>query len=111
MSNIGKNGKEFNPTVTAFFDAPKFGQDANENTPDQLVSEVTTKNGGTFKKEIGTAFLSMPIDAKAFEVIKNVKQGDKFLLRMSRNLNKNGGRTFFLEVISDAPAANADLSI
>lgn len=75
--------KKYNPTVTAFFDAPKFGK--------------KDENGQGIE---GTAFVSTNIDAKAFETIqKHVQIGTKLLLRESARLNKNGGRTFYLEVL------------
>lgn len=78
-------GKQFNPTITAFFDAPKFSKEGGE----------------------GDAFLSANIDAKAFETIqKHVQLGTKLLLRKSPRLNKNGGRTFYLEVLP--PLADSD---
>ena len=95
-----KENKPRNPTVTAFFDAPVFGIDATEETPDNLVTEITTKAGRTFRKELGSAFTSTQLDAGALSVIQNAKAGDRLLLRQSSKLNKNGGRTFFLEVLA-----------
>lgn len=75
--------KGFNPTITAFFDAPKFG--------------IKDENGEGIE---GSAFISAPIDNKAFETLqKHAAIGNKLLLRQARNLNKNGGRTFYLEVL------------
>lgn len=81
--NTTEKKKSYNPTITAFFDAIKFGQknEAGEGIP-------------------GTAFVSANIDAKAFEVIqKHIQIGSKLLLRQATRLNKNGGRTFYLEVL------------
>lgn len=93
-SDTGNNGgaakpaKKYNPTITAFFDAPKFG------IKDELGEGVE-----------GTAFISTNIDAKAFETIqKHVSIGSKLLLRQAQRLNKNGGRTFYLEALP--PLAN-----
>jgi hypothetical protein len=95
-----KEEKSYNPVVTAFFDAPVFGVDATETTPDQLVTEITTKAGKKYKKELGSAFTSAALTADGFSVIqKNIQIGSRLLLRQSRKLNKNGGRTFFLEVL------------
>ncbi len=108
VKNINKTEERpRNPSVTAFFDAPVFGIDATENTPDSLVTEITTKAGKTYKKELGTAFTSAPLNADGFSVIqKNIQIGSRLLLRQSRKLNKNGGRTFFLEVLpADANAS------
>lgn len=100
VKNTKKEEKSYNPVVTAFFDAPVFGVDATETTPDQLVTEVTTKAGKTYKKELGSAFSSAALTAEGFSVIqKNIQIGSRLLLRQSRKLNKNGGRTFFLEVL------------
>lgn len=94
--------KVFNPTVGAFFDAPEFGQDATETTPDSLVIAVTTRSGKNFKKELGTAFTSAPINEEGFKNIqKHIQIGSKLLLRKAKNPNKNGGRTFYLEVLPE----------
>lgn len=95
-----KQERPRNPSVTAFFDAPVFGVDATDTTPDLLVTEITTKAGKTYRKELGSAFTSVPISADAFSIIqKHVQVGSRLLLRQSTKLNKNGGRTFFLEVL------------
>jgi hypothetical protein len=95
----GKTEKKFNTTVTAFFDAPEFGQDATGETHDSLVVDVTTRAGKNYKKEMGTAFVSAPLNADAFAAIKTAKPGDRLLLRKGKGLNKSGGRNFFLEVL------------
>jgi hypothetical protein len=79
MTKTG-TGKDFNPTVTTLFNAPKWGSKA-------------------FNGEAGAAFLSAPIDDKGFEALKALKPGGKLLARKSPKLDKNGSEYFFLEVI------------
>ena len=103
---MNKNGngaeKKYNPTIGAFFDAPEFGTDATEETLDGLVSEVTVRSGKTFKKELGTAFRSAPIGEDDFQNIqKHLKVGSRLLLRKGSKPNKNGGRTFYLEILPE----------
>lgn len=75
--------KNYNPTITALFDAPKFG--------------MKDENGNGIE---GTAFVSANIDAKAYDILqKHVVIGTKLLVRQSPRLNKNGGRTFYMEVL------------
>lgn len=82
-ANQAKTPRQFNPTITAFFDAPKFG--------------IKDETGNGIE---GTAFLSANIDTEAFETLqKHVSIGSKLLLRQSVRLNKNGGRTFYLEAL------------
>lgn len=100
VKNTKKEEKSYNPVVTAFFDAPAFGVDATPETPDSLLVIHTTKAGKSYKKELGSAFTSAALTADGFSVIqKNIQIGSRLLLRQSRKLNKNGGRTFFLEVL------------
>jgi hypothetical protein len=73
-------GKKFNPTVTAMFDAPNFANKA-------------------LKGEDGAAFLSAPIDDKAILALDQVQVGSKLLLKKSPKPNKNGGATYYLEVL------------
>lgn len=87
-TKIGANGTTFNPTVTAMFDAPKFANRA-------------------FNGEEGAAFLSMPLDDQALTVIKGVKAGEKLLLKKSTKPNKNGGATYYLEIL---PALGATVA-
>lgn len=77
---VSNNGKQFNPTVTAFFDSPKWGNKA-------------------FAGEDNSAFLSASLDDKAIAELQNLRVGNKLLLRKSSKLNKNGGFTFYMEVI------------
>lgn len=78
-----KSNRKYNPTITAFFDAPKFSMKGEDGSPIE-----------------GTAFISTNIDSKAFEIIqKHVSVSTKLLLRQAVRLNKNGGRTFYLEVL------------
>jgi hypothetical protein len=100
-------GTKRNPTIGAFFDAPAFGEDATSETPDTLVTEITLKSGKTVKKELGTALISGNINEEGFQNLqKHVQVGSRLLLRKSKNLNKNGGRTFFLEVLSEDSGRN-----
>lgn len=81
--------KKYNPTVTAFFSAPKFllKDTAGNPVPD-------------------TAYISAVIDEEAFQVIqKNIQLGTKLLFRQSPRLNRTGGKTYYLEVLP--PMANA----
>lgn len=81
MNNDAQNDKKFNPTVTAFFDSPKFAKNVFGKTdPDN-------------------AFLSMPLDDKAIEELQKAKKGQRLLLARSARPNKNGGATFFLEIL------------
>jgi hypothetical protein len=77
---IGNSGKQFNPTVTAFFDAPKW-------------------NNKAFAGEDNAAYLSAELDEKAIDEIQKLKPGHKLLLRKTSKLNKLGGNTFYMEVI------------
>lgn len=79
-TNTGTNGKQFNPTVTAMFDAPNFANKA-------------------LKGEDGAAFLSAPIDEKAISALDFIEVGSKLLLKKSPKPNKNGGATYYLEVL------------
>lgn len=75
--------KSYNPTITAFFSAPKFG--------------MKDKEGNRIP---GTAFVSANIDAKAFAEIQNhVQLGTKLLLRKAARLNVNRGETWYLEAL------------
>lgn len=79
--------KQYNPSVTAFFDNPKFGE------------KDEAGNGME-----GTAFLSVAIDGDAFTTIqKHIQIGSRLLLRKSR---KAGSKAYFLEVLppQTAPA-------
>lgn len=65
--------KKYNPTVTAMFRNEKFGDEA---------------------------LLSVDLDAKGFEAIqKHAQIGVKFLIKKAARLNKNGGATFYLEIL------------
>ncbi len=79
-TNTGTNGKQFNPTVTAMFDAPNFANKA-------------------LKGEDGAAFISSPIDEKALDAVNAIELGSKLLLKKSPKPNKNGGATYYLEVL------------
>jgi hypothetical protein len=82
MNNVktGNNGKAFNPTVTVFFDSPKWA-------------------GKAFSGEDNAAYLSAVLDDKAIKEIQSLREGNKLLLRKSSKLNKNGGFTYYMEVI------------
>ncbi len=80
MSNNTGTVKQFNPRVTAMFDSPSFAIKA-------------------LKGEDGAAFLSAPIDAKGIAAINTVQLGSKLVLKKSDKLNKNGGSTYYLEVL------------
>lgn len=72
----------YNPTVTAFFENQKFGDGA---------------------------LLSATLDAKAFEAVqRHIQIGAKLLIRKSKKENKNGGSTYFLEVLP--PQADTNFS-
>jgi hypothetical protein len=89
-TNVGNNGKEFNPTVTAMFDAPNFAK------------KVFKESGDTE----GTAFLSSPIDDKGIAALDHVQLGSKLLLVKSPKLNRNGGATYYLEVLPPYTGGN-----
>jgi len=75
--------KSYNPTITRFFSAPKFGM------KDEAGNRIP-----------GTAFVSANIDAEAFAEIQNhVQLGTKLLLRKAARLNRNGGETWYLEAL------------
>ena len=83
MANETKKEKKNNPTVTAFFPAPKFSQKNEAGEPID-----------------GTAFLSAPINEEAFSVIqKSVQLGTTLLLRLAPRLNKNGEKYWFMDVL------------
>ncbi len=90
MANTNTTGKKaFNPTITAMFENAKFGEGA---------------------------LLSANIDAKGFEVVQRQLQiGSKLLIRRSPKLSKNGGNTYFLEILppmaANTPARRDDSGI
>ncbi len=72
-ANTTNTTKKFNPTITAMFRNEKFGTDA---------------------------LLSANIDAKGFAVVQQQLQiGSKLLIRKSAKPSKNGGETYFLEIL------------
>lgn len=69
MARPTGNKKEFNPTVTAFWENEKFGEGA---------------------------MLSAELDAKAYDVLQNLQIGQKLLIKP---YSKGGKTTYFMEAL------------
>lgn len=70
---LTKNGKAFNPTVTALFANDKFGEGS---------------------------LLSANLDAEGFANIqRHVQIGTKFVIKKSPRLSKSGNVTYFMEIL------------
>lgn len=97
---FNSKGKPYNPTLAVLFDAPAFGLDATDDTPEDQVVEITLNNGEKRRKIIGTAFRTKreglsPNDFA--QIQKSVQIGSGMLLRAGSKLNAAGGRNFYLE--------------